>query len=81
MIHYIISVSDTLREIKPLFVPEVFTTSISSGDQIYSMVFKPHNFTSGRKYPTVLHIYGGPQVQQVSNTFKVNYKSFCDLKL
>ncbi|CAL4067200.1 unnamed protein product, partial [Meganyctiphanes norvegica] len=64
------SVSEGLREIRPLVVPEVFTTRISSGDVIYSMVFKPHNFQPGRKYPTVLSIYGGPQVQLVSNTFK-----------
>ncbi|XP_047488965.1 dipeptidyl peptidase 8-like [Penaeus indicus] len=63
-------ISEGLREIKPLVVPEVFTTRINSGDVIYSMVFKPHNFTPGRKYPTVLSIYGGPQVQLVSNTFK-----------
>lgn len=36
------------------------------------MVFKPHNFVSGQKYPTILHVYGGPEVQLVTNTFKVN---------
>ncbi|KAK4309834.1 hypothetical protein Pmani_018555 [Petrolisthes manimaculis] len=64
------ALSEGLREIKSLVVPEVFTTRLSSGDIIYSMVFKPHNFTPGRKYPTVLCIYGGPQVQLVTNTFK-----------
>ncbi|MPC58116.1 Dipeptidyl peptidase 8 [Portunus trituberculatus] len=63
--------SEGLREIKSLVVPEVFTTRIASGDVVYSMVFKPHGFTPGRKYPTVLCIYGGPQVQLVTNTFKV----------
>ncbi|XP_063868787.1 dipeptidyl peptidase 8-like isoform X3 [Scylla paramamosain] len=62
--------SEGLREIKSLVVPEVFTTRIASGDVVYSMVFKPHGFTPGRKYPTVLCIYGGPQVQLVTNTFK-----------
>ncbi|XP_045621512.1 dipeptidyl peptidase 8 isoform X2 [Procambarus clarkii] len=64
------TLSEGLREIKSLVVPEVFTTRINSGDSIYSMVFKPHNFSPGRKYPTVLCIYGGPQVQLVTNTFK-----------
>ncbi|XP_071547788.1 dipeptidyl peptidase 8 [Panulirus ornatus] len=64
------TLSEGLREIKSLVVPEVFTTRINSGDVIYSMVFKPHKFTPGRKYPTVLCIYGGPQVQLVTNTFK-----------
>jgi len=36
------------------------------------MVFKPHNFIPGHKYPTILHVYGGPEVQLVTNTFKVN---------
>jgi len=36
------------------------------------MVFKPHNFVPGHKYPTILHVYGGPEVQLVTNTFKVN---------
>ncbi|KAB7496619.1 Dipeptidyl peptidase 8 [Armadillidium nasatum] len=62
--------SEALLEIKPLVVPEICTTTLLSGETIYSMVFKPHNFVPGRKYPTVLHIYGGPQVQLVCNTFK-----------
>ena len=35
------------------------------------MLFRPHNFRPGQKYPTVLNIYGGPEVQLVTNTFKV----------
>lgn len=35
------------------------------------MIFKPHNFKPDTKYPTVLNVYGGPEVQLVSNTFKV----------
>jgi dipeptidyl aminopeptidase/acylaminoacyl peptidase len=27
------------------------------------MVFKPPNFDPGKKYPTVLFVYGGPAVQ------------------
>lgn len=53
-----------------LFAPEIYTHKIISGDTIYSMIFKPHNFQPGVKYPTVLNIYGGPEVQLVSNTFK-----------
>lgn len=68
---FFITVSEALLEIKPLVVPEICKTTLLSGETIYSMVFKPHNFVPGRKYPTVLHIYGGPQVQLVCNTFKV----------
>ena len=52
--------------------PELYTHQISSGDLLYAMVFKPHSFQPGNKYPTVLNIYGGPEVQLVSNTFKVS---------
>ncbi|GLH11264.1 AGAP003138-PA-like protein [Gryllus bimaculatus] len=52
------------------YCPELYTHQISSGDLLYAMVFKPHCFQSGKKYPTVLNIYGGPEVQLVSNTFK-----------
>lgn len=53
------------------YCPELYTHQISSGDLLYAMVFKPHCFQTGKKYPTVLNIYGGPEVQLVSNTFKV----------
>lgn len=55
-----------------LLAPEIYTHKISSGDTIYAMIFKPHNFQSGVKYPTILNVYGGPEVQLVSNTFKVS---------
>ncbi|XP_034937846.1 dipeptidyl peptidase 9 [Chelonus insularis] len=53
-----------------LLAPTIHSHKISSGDTIYSMVFKPHNFKPGVKYPTILQVYGGPEVQLVSNTFK-----------
>ena len=55
-----------------LFAPEIYTYKISSNETLYSMIFKPHNFQVGIKYPTILNVYGGPEVQLVSNTFKVN---------
>lgn len=56
----------------PMFTPELYTHQISSGEILYAMVFKPHSFSIGKKYPTVVNIYGGPEVQLVSNTFKVS---------
>ncbi|KAK0098423.1 hypothetical protein PV326_008526 [Microctonus aethiopoides] len=53
-----------------LLAPSIYAHKISSGDTIYSMVFKPHNFQHGVKYPTIVQVYGGPEVQLVSNTFK-----------
>ena len=48
---------------------------ISSGDKLYGMMFKPKNMVAGRKYPVVLSVYGGPEVQLVTNTFKVRILS------
>lgn len=56
--------------------PTLVTHQISSGDVLFAMVFKPHNFVPGQKYPTILHVYGGPEVQLVTNTFKVLLYSF-----
>lgn len=69
------------------FNPTIYSPRLASGETIHAMVFKPHNFTLGVKYPTVLNVYGGPEVQTVSNTFKVGvswnlmnlfqFSSFC----
>uniref|UniRef100_A0A8D0CZR6 dipeptidyl-peptidase IV n=1 Tax=Sander lucioperca TaxID=283035 RepID=A0A8D0CZR6_SANLU len=50
--------------------PEIFDFPGKSGFQLYGMVYKPHNMQPGRKHPTVLFVYGGPQVQLVNNSFK-----------
>ncbi len=36
------------------------------------MVYKPHSMTPGLKYPVLLNVYGGPELQLVSNSFKVS---------
>ena len=67
-----------LYEAKPPDVnyryPELFSYKISSGDKLCGMIFKPHRMVEGRKYPVVLCVYGGPEVQLVTNTFKVSEK-------
>lgn len=50
--------------------PELFSHVLSSGHTVYGMLFKPPQLEAGRKYPTVLTIYGGPEVQLVTNSFK-----------
>lgn len=42
--------------------PEVFSFESSTGFTLYGMMYKPHNLQPGKKYPTVIFIYGGPQV-------------------
>nr|XP_014088753.1 dipeptidyl peptidase 9 isoform X1 [Bactrocera oleae]XP_014088754.1 dipeptidyl peptidase 9 isoform X1 [Bactrocera oleae]XP_036233185.1 dipeptidyl peptidase 9 isoform X1 [Bactrocera oleae]XP_036233186.1 dipeptidyl peptidase 9 isoform X1 [Bactrocera oleae]XP_036233187.1 dipeptidyl peptidase 9 isoform X1 [Bactrocera oleae]XP_036233188.1 dipeptidyl peptidase 9 isoform X1 [Bactrocera oleae]XP_036233189.1 dipeptidyl peptidase 9 isoform X1 [Bactrocera oleae]XP_036233190.1 dipeptidyl peptidase 9 i len=55
---------------EPQYCPQMFRPQLPSGEIVYAMVFKPHNFHLGIKYPTVLNVYGGPEVQTVNNTFK-----------
>ena len=42
--------------------PEIFNFPGKSGFQLYGMLYKPHNLVPGRKHPTILFVYGGPQV-------------------
>ncbi|XP_055945966.1 dipeptidyl peptidase 9-like [Argiope bruennichi] len=50
--------------------PELFSHRLQSGHLIYGMLFKPPNMRVDEKYPTVLTIYGGPEVQLVTNSYK-----------
>ena len=50
--------------------PEIFSFESVSGYTIHGMYYRPHDQEPGRKYPTVLFVYGGPHVQLVTNSFK-----------
>jgi len=51
--------------------PELFSyVSQRSGRRQYGLFYAPANAVPGEKYPTVLFVYGGPQVQLVTNSFK-----------
>ncbi|XP_052830441.1 dipeptidyl peptidase 9 [Octopus bimaculoides] len=50
--------------------PILFDFMTEDGCQLYGMCYKPYNMEPGVKYPTVLFVYGGPQVQLVNNSFK-----------
>ncbi|XP_068393324.1 dipeptidyl peptidase 9 isoform X2 [Eschrichtius robustus] len=50
--------------------PEIFHFHTRSDVQLYGMIYKPHAVQPGKKHPTVLFVYGGPQVQLVNNSFK-----------
>uniref|UniRef100_A0AAY4D7Z0 dipeptidyl-peptidase IV n=1 Tax=Denticeps clupeoides TaxID=299321 RepID=A0AAY4D7Z0_9TELE len=50
--------------------PEIFSFASKSGFDLYGMLYKPHNLIPGRKHPTILFVYGGPQVQLVNNSYK-----------
>lgn len=42
--------------------PEIFHFHTRSDVQLYGMIYKPHAVQPGKKHPTVLFVYGGPQV-------------------
>ncbi|XP_045156025.1 dipeptidyl peptidase 9 isoform X1 [Echinops telfairi] len=42
--------------------PEIFQFRTPADVPLYGMVYKPHSVQPGRKHPTVLFVYGGPQV-------------------
>ena len=42
--------------------PEIFSFTGKSGFDLYGMLYKPQNLVPGRKHPTVVFVYGGPQV-------------------
>jgi dipeptidyl aminopeptidase/acylaminoacyl peptidase len=67
-IHFLLNIAAMDKDYQS---PELFSHTISSGDKIYGMMFKPKIMVPGKKYPVVLSVYGGPEVQLVTNTFKV----------
>jgi dipeptidyl-peptidase 9 len=56
----------------PLPVPEICSYRLDTGQQLFVMIYKPVNFDPNKKYPTILNIYGGPEVQLVYNSFRGN---------
>lgn len=50
--------------------PEIFSFYNSDGIEIFGMIYKPPNFQSDKKYPVLLRIYGGPNVQVITNDYK-----------
>jgi len=42
--------------------PQLFSFNNSHGDLLHGLYHKPRNIQPGKKYPTVLYIYGGPHV-------------------
>lgn len=52
--------------------PQLFEYKLTSGELIYGFLFKPDFLEPGVKYPILLEIYGGPEVQFVTKSFKGN---------
>jgi dipeptidyl-peptidase-4 len=47
----------------------IFTLKSESGDDLYCRLFKPVDFDSTKKYPTIVYLYNGPSAQMINNTW------------
>ena len=56
-------------------LPTILNRQISCGQTLYCIMYYPPNMDIKRKYPVILNIYGGPDFQLVTNTFKVRIVS------
>ncbi|HWR36556.1 MAG TPA: S9 family peptidase [Clostridia bacterium] len=50
--------------------PELLTIPAEDGFPLPAEILKPKNFDPARKYPVILHIYGGPSAPTVSNSWQ-----------
>jgi dipeptidyl-peptidase 4 len=48
---------------------EIVKTAASDGTLLYARLIKPSHFESGKKYPVIVFVYGGPQAQSVHNAW------------
>lgn len=53
-----------------LTLPEFVNITAADGAKLYAMMIKPPGFDSSRKYPVLIDVYGGPQVQYVRNAWE-----------
>lgn len=52
--------------------PQTFSFLTDDNCELYGMIYLPHNYQVGVKYPTVLYVYGGPRAQIVTNAYKAS---------
>ncbi len=53
----------------PKVTREFLTIKAHNGTDLYAQIVKPENFDPDRKYPVIIHWYGGPTLQMVSNRY------------
>ena len=62
--------SDQIDLLPGMASPQLFDYRLKSGDLIYGFIFKPECMEAGVRYPVLLEVYGGPEVQLVNKSFK-----------
>ncbi len=50
--------------------PDLLTIPAADGFPMPAQILKPANFDATKKYPVILHIYGGPSAPSVSNSWE-----------
>jgi dipeptidyl-peptidase-4 len=53
----------------PAVIRESVTLTAADGATLYGQLVKPANFDPAQRYPVVVHWYGGPTLQMVSNRY------------
>ncbi len=48
---------------------KIFTVNNSEGTELYCRMYLPVNFDSTKKYPVIVYVYGGPNVQLITNAW------------
>ena len=48
---------------------EIFTLKATDGTDLYCRLIKPTDFDPGKKYPTIVYVYGGPHAQLVTDSW------------
>lgn len=53
-----------------LVTPDFGTISAVDGSQLYVRMIRPPGFHMTKKYPVIIYVYGGPDAQQVTNSWE-----------
>ncbi len=53
----------------PQVTREFLTVKAHDGTDLYAQIVKPENFNPTKKYPVIIHWYGGPTLQMISNRY------------
>jgi dipeptidyl aminopeptidase/acylaminoacyl peptidase len=58
-----------------LVKPQIFSfVSTRHGQRIYGCVYRPPAFDPARKYPVLVDVYGGPHVQQITDSYSLTFR-------
>jgi dipeptidyl-peptidase-4 len=52
----------------PSFEPRIELTTVGKDPKFHAVLIRPRDFEPGRKYPVIVHVYGGPTSQMVRAT-------------